>query len=75
MIDLGGDVLGDGAGKMVFTMLSAVAVNERERIRDVKRHLAKQGVYGGGERPFGVDIILGATPNDPARLVANTTRL
>jgi putative DNA-invertase from lambdoid prophage Rac len=44
----------------VFTILSAVAENERDRIRDrireVKRHLASQGVYGGGKRPFGYDV-------------------
>jgi putative DNA-invertase from lambdoid prophage Rac len=57
MIDLGGDVTGNGISKLVFTILSAVAENERdrikERIRDVKRHLASQGVYNGGKRPFG----------------------
>ena len=31
----------------------------RERIRDVKRHLATQGIYGGGKRPFGFDIVDG----------------
>jgi putative DNA-invertase from lambdoid prophage Rac len=38
-----------------------VAENERdrirERIRDVKQQLASQGVYSGGKRPFGYDII------------------
>jgi DNA invertase Pin-like site-specific DNA recombinase len=61
MIDLGGDVTGNGISKLVFTILSAVAENERdrirERIRDVKRHLASQGVYGGGKRPFGYDVV------------------
>jgi hypothetical protein len=36
-------------------------VNERtrlrERIKDVKRHLAQQSVYGGGRRPFGFDVV------------------
>jgi DNA invertase Pin-like site-specific DNA recombinase len=63
MIDLGGDVCGNGISKLVFTILSAVAENERdrirERIRDVKRHLASQGVYGGGKRPFGYNVIDG----------------
>jgi DNA invertase Pin-like site-specific DNA recombinase len=63
MIDLGGDVTGNGISKLVFTILSAVAENERdrirERIRDVKRHLATQGVYGGGRRPFGFDVVDG----------------
>src|SRR5205823_3933854 len=61
LIDLGGDVCGNGISKLVFTILSAVAENERdrirERIRDVKRHLASQGVYGGGKRPFGFDVV------------------
>jgi DNA invertase Pin-like site-specific DNA recombinase len=63
MLDLGGDVCGNGISKLVFTILSAVAENERERIRerirDVKRHLASQGVYNGGKRPFGYDIVDG----------------
>jgi DNA invertase Pin-like site-specific DNA recombinase len=70
LIDLGGDVTGNGIGKLTFTILAAVAENERdrirERIRDVKRHLASQGVYGGGKRPFGFDEIDG-------RLVPNAT--
>ena len=61
LIDLGGDVTGNGISKLVFTILSAVAESERdrirERIRDVKRHLASQGVYGGGKRPFGYDVV------------------
>src|SRR5687768_7361512 len=40
MVDLGGDVTGNGISKLVFTILSAVAEAERdrirERIRDVK---------------------------------------
>lgn len=63
MIDLGGDVTGNGISKLVFTILSAVAENERdrirERIREVKAHLAATGVYGGGKRPFGFDVIDG----------------
>jgi putative DNA-invertase from lambdoid prophage Rac len=34
MLDLGGDVLGNGVGKLVFTVLAPVAENERERIRE-----------------------------------------
>jgi DNA invertase Pin-like site-specific DNA recombinase len=60
LIDLGGDVTGNGIGKLTFTILAAVAESERdrirERIRDVKRHLTTQGVYNGGKRPFGFDV-------------------
>ena len=61
MIDLGGDILGNGVGKLVFTILAAVADNERERIREriieVKRDMASRGLHSGGERPFGYDIV------------------
>ena len=61
LIDLGGSVIANGVSKMVFTILAAVAEGERdrirERIRDAKRHLASQGIYNGGKRPFGVDIV------------------
>jgi DNA invertase Pin-like site-specific DNA recombinase len=57
MIDLGGDVTGDGISKLVFTILSAVAEAERdrtrERIRDVKADQRKRGRYLGGTVPFG----------------------
>lgn len=70
MIDLGGDVCGNGISKLVFTILSAVAENERERIRerirDVKRHLAAQGVYGGGAAPFGYEVHGGRLIENPA---------
>jgi putative DNA-invertase from lambdoid prophage Rac len=57
MIDLGGDVTTDGISKLVFTILSAVAEAERdrirERIRDVKRDQKGRGRYLGGKEPFG----------------------
>jgi DNA invertase Pin-like site-specific DNA recombinase len=72
MIDLGGDVTGNGISKMVFTILAAVAEGERdrirERIRDAKRHLTSQGVFSGGKRPFGLDIVM---DGDTPRLVPN----
>jgi putative DNA-invertase from lambdoid prophage Rac len=72
IIDLGGDVCGNGISKMVFTILAAVAEGERdrlrERIRDAKRHLASQGVFGGGKRPFGYDVVL---DGEVSRLVPN----
>lgn len=61
MIDLGGDVTGNGISKLVFTILSAVAENERdrirERIREAKAHMATMGIFSGGRRPFGYDIV------------------
>ncbi len=57
MIDLGGDVTGNGISKLVFTILSAVAEAERdrtrERIADMKRDQRSRGRYLGGAVPFG----------------------
>jgi DNA invertase Pin-like site-specific DNA recombinase len=70
MIDLGGDVTGNGISKLVFTILSAVAENERdrirERVREAKRHRASQRLYNGGKRPFGFEVVDG-------RLVPNAS--
>jgi len=60
IIDLGGDVTGNGISKLVFTILSAVAEAERdrirERIRDVKADQRKRQRYLGGIVPFGLQI-------------------
>jgi Site-specific recombinases, DNA invertase Pin homologs len=60
MIDLGGDVTGNGISKLVFTILSAVAEAERDRIRerigDVKRDQRIRGRFLGGNRPFGWQV-------------------
>jgi putative DNA-invertase from lambdoid prophage Rac len=57
MLDLGGDVTGNGISKLVFTILSAVAEAERDRIRerivDVKRDQRSSNRYLGGKVPFG----------------------
>ena len=57
MIDLGGDVTGNGISKLVFTILSAVAEAERDRIREriraVKSDQRKRMRYLGGIVPFG----------------------
>ena len=68
MIDLGGDVTGNGISKMVFTILAAVAEGERdrirERVREAKRHRASQRLYNGGKTPFGFDVADGTlVPN------------
>src|SRR5215218_8374717 len=60
MIDLGGDVTGNGISKLLFTILSAVAEAERDRIReritDVKRDQRQRGRYLGGRIPFGCRV-------------------
>jgi putative DNA-invertase from lambdoid prophage Rac len=67
MIDLGGDVTGNGISKLVFTILSAVAEAERDRIRErvtqVKRDQRQRNRYLGGKVPFGFRI------GDDGRLV------
>lgn len=60
MLDLGGDVTGNGISKLVFTILSAVAEAERDRIRerigDVKRDQRQRGRFLGGRRPVGYRV-------------------
>ncbi|AAW59792.1 recombinase family protein [Gluconobacter oxydans] len=60
MIDLGGDVTGNGISKLVFTILSAVAEAERDRIREristVKADQKGRGRYLGGKVPFGFAV-------------------
>ena len=68
MIDLGGDVTGTGISKLVFTILSAVAEAERDRIREriavVKADQRARGRYLGGIVPFGWKV------DDAGNLVA-----
>jgi putative DNA-invertase from lambdoid prophage Rac len=60
MIDLGGDVTGNGISKLVFTILSAVAEAERDRTRervlDIVADKRRRGVHVGGQRPTGYCI-------------------
>jgi putative DNA-invertase from lambdoid prophage Rac len=60
MIDIGGDVTGNGISKLVFTILSAVAEAERDRIRErvgqVKADQHSRGRYLGGKVPFGFRV-------------------
>jgi putative DNA-invertase from lambdoid prophage Rac len=57
LLDLGGDVSGNGISELIVTVLAAVAQFERtlisERIRDAKRHLRRANKHQGGKRPFG----------------------
>ena len=49
LIDLGGDIAGNGISKLFFTIISAVAEAERDRIvqriLDVKRDQKRQGKH------------------------------
>jgi DNA invertase Pin-like site-specific DNA recombinase len=55
MIDLGGDVTGNGVSKLVFTILSAVAEGARldRSAWPVKRDQRQRGRYLGGKVPWG----------------------
>jgi DNA invertase Pin-like site-specific DNA recombinase len=56
MIDLGGDVTGKGTAKLVFTILSAVAEAERDRIRERisarQRSIRKPAIGSSAAPPF-----------------------
>lgn len=62
-MDLGGDVTGNGISKMVYTILAAVDENFREnlseRVRESKQYRASVGLYNGGKKQFGYDIVDG----------------
>jgi len=73
-IDLGGDVTGNGVGAIVFTILSAFATFERERIatriREVKQLKKSQGKFTGGRRAFGYDVTDGVkVPREDEQIV------
>jgi putative DNA-invertase from lambdoid prophage Rac len=57
LLDLGGDVTGDGIAKLTFTILSAVAEMMRDQIGEqiaaVKADQRARGRYLGGALPFG----------------------
>jgi putative DNA-invertase from lambdoid prophage Rac len=61
LLDLGGDVSGNGISEMILTILAAVAQFERvrigERIRDARAHMRRQGRHLGGSRPFGYRLV------------------
>jgi DNA invertase Pin-like site-specific DNA recombinase len=73
MIDLGGDVTGNGIAKLVFTILSAVAEAERDRIREritvVKADQKARNRFLGGDAPFGYRIEYDGTGKRGACLV------
>lgn len=60
LLDLGGSVVRDGIARLFFTMVSAFAEFERERIgeriRDIKEDQRKRGRFLGGTRPLGYQV-------------------
>jgi DNA invertase Pin-like site-specific DNA recombinase len=60
LLDVGGDVSGNGIAKLLLTVLSAFAEFERdrisERIKDAKRQMRAEGRSQGGKRPFGYQV-------------------
>jgi DNA invertase Pin-like site-specific DNA recombinase len=68
-IDLGGDVTGNGVGAIIFTILSAFATFERERIAsrisEVKQMRKAQGYFVGGRRAFGFNVVDGKKVPNP----------
>jgi putative DNA-invertase from lambdoid prophage Rac len=57
LLDLGGDVSGNGISELIMTVLAAVAQFERslisERIKDAKRNLRRANKHQGGTKAFG----------------------
>ena len=57
LLDLGGDIAGNGLSKLFLTIAAAFAEAERDRIRErvsqTKADQRQRGRYLGGRRPFG----------------------
>src|SRR4029077_17594058 len=60
LLDLGGDISGNGLSKLFLTIAAAFAEAERDRIRErigqVKADQAARNRYLGGNRPFGFQV-------------------
>lgn len=67
LIDLGGDVT-NGISEMVFTILAAVAQQERNRLRErvseAKADARARGAYLGGRVPYGYRVVAGMLRED-----------
>jgi DNA invertase Pin-like site-specific DNA recombinase len=65
LLDLGGDIAGNGLSKLFLTIAAAFAEAERDRIREritnVKQDQKTRGRYLGGKVPFGYRIGEGGT--------------
>jgi putative DNA-invertase from lambdoid prophage Rac len=64
LLDLGGDISGNGLSKLFLTIAAAFAEAERDRIREriatVKQDQKSRGRYLGGKVPFGFRVEDGA---------------
>ena len=63
LLDLGGDISGNGLSKLFLTIASAFAEAERdriiERVSQTKADQRQQGRFLGGNRPFGFEVVDG----------------
>lgn len=70
LLDLGGDISGNGLSKLFLTIAAAFAEAERDRIRErvsqSKRDSRQRGRYLGGKIPFGYTVVDGALVEVPA---------
>jgi DNA invertase Pin-like site-specific DNA recombinase len=73
VIDLGGDVTNDGIGSVIFTILSAFATFERDRIatriREVKQVQKAEGKFLGGFTRFGYRVEGDRLVKDPEQQI------
>ena len=73
LIDLGGDVSGNGLARTFFIIASAFAEAERDRIRsritETKADQRKRGRHLGGSRPFGYRVEKGENDLRGGKLV------
>jgi DNA invertase Pin-like site-specific DNA recombinase len=77
LLDLGGDISGNGMSKLFLTIAAAFAEAERDRIRErvgqVKRDQKARGRFLGGTAPWGwrkaVDGSLEPVPEQQAAIV------
>jgi DNA invertase Pin-like site-specific DNA recombinase len=60
LLDIGGEVTGDGVAQLTFAILAAVAQMEKcrigERVRSVKQHLRESGYFTGGHVARGFNV-------------------
>lgn len=75
LIDLGGDIAGNGLSKLFLTIAAAFAEAERDRIKErianTKADQKAQGRYLGGTPPFGFRVAAdGSLEPDPAQQAA-----